>query len=1116
VPTIDLSTVNESTRAIILSLLNSNSSTPITNATTPYTIPSPHSTYASPTNANSPTYASIAATSTNATTTSNTLNATPHDITFPDDYTPTHYDSDYDDTYNTTNDDDDEDINPFILVQHNTKHKNNSKQQPTPTKSSTKDGISGVKAASTLLWNDKAAAIIMNNDDIHRQTMRIVEGRKPNVESVTRPVIWIKFWFPTEIPDTTIAPNILQQELAIDYIISNLHVDFIIDRVYIGTLLNPIQIANDSLSFLGYAALSPRTSNTESNSIDKTTLQQLYTLEDRLHLITANTSNYQHHNATTPLLNHILFKLPHVNNYTEETTFLIEGLHQGIPNNDVATLRELATDIFRAIHSRYNSLNPNTKPSAVLQRHKSRFAINQILSVRSWNIPKSKQQKPTHSPQRKPNNSVDRALILVLNPHSSAASDLERIITSLSTTNKTTLPICGGNITINLIHFANVPKSDSKGHDQFFQAIRHSNIQHYGRTNVRLIRNINVHPRTISAPDHIPTLVRNITNCRAIIPNLEHGRRHPSLTCLFNFSTEQTTSDPEAIFQLIANTAYSTLNIDITPPNQPKQTTSTNTTASTTTHTINNFVGYNIPKTVNSTSTAPRYYVLINVAGGLFMTGIYKGHFDDNNLRPLTDKVSHNIFRKFLTEAEAWTYFLSYYPDYNTYEKILFLNYNCPIESSNMNNPCPRVQDQIRNSTNTNPIKERTFFRPDLMAPHITLARLAATERMTTQKQTPNDSYDFLPPNHPRTYHSPTDLPINQALIPPNTHPSSSNPNFALEQCILELEQESDDVSVMTEQTKTLNVNPSVQQHETIITNTTTSKRARKSSDRSISTVSHHETSQPPTSPTHTYISIRTPINMTPTEILHHILTHNTNDIIPKMAIGLDITFAPTITNHSWKLAYLRINETDSITNILTILKTHFQDSHPQLITSTSAIPRLLTSTPTLDTSPPTHTHLNIPTNCRIEQCPLYNTGIEELIADDDLHNFCTTMEKHGLGIHSDLLNNTPLSILESIGWYRCCPNCESLHFGDTSINTHRESCPTFNEQTMVEINEKDESPTNELSQTSLFDSCPEQYHTKLHTLIDNGTSAANINAQILRWINASRVNSVDRQESNE
>lgn len=626
--TIDLSTVDDHTHTQILQLINTPTTAPPTHATTQLSAPPTSTIHSLP---SSYSYATAAATPATTTTTPN--NTSTNNTTAPPIQLPADYNSDIDDM-NDDDDDDDNDDTPFILVRNKNKQPK-SKQNNNPS-SPTKHGISGVKAATTLLWNDKAAQALMNSDDLHRQTTRIVEGRKPNVNSIIRPVIWVKFWFPIEMPDSTFAPNILQQELAVDHIIAKSGLDFIVDRVYIGTLINPIQNSNNNtLSFLGFAALSPRTTNTASNIITKTALNNLYTLEDRLYLITTDKNNYQADIAAIPLLKYIIFKLPNLNNYTEEITFLIEGLHPNIPNNDTATLRELATDIFRAIHKSYNDCHPHTKPSTVLQRHSSRFSINQILSIRQLIITPPKTKTTGHhnkSPQPKPTGK-DTALILVIDPNSPSASELEQIIISLSD-NNITLSICGGNIDVNLIHFSKVPSQDSKHRNQFYQQLRNSNLQHYARTNVRIIREVPIHPRILSNPEHINILVQHIDTCRALIPNLANGRKHPTLTCLLNFSTDQTTSNPEAIFQLIANTAYSLLNIDITPtPSlQQQHQSSATTTNTTTTAPSNNYVGFTLPKTVNTTSTAPRFYVIINASGGLATAGIYKGHFDDNNL----------------------------------------------------------------------------------------------------------------------------------------------------------------------------------------------------------------------------------------------------------------------------------------------------------------------------------------------------------------------------------------------------------------------------------------------------------------------------------------------------
>lgn len=75
-------------------------------------------------------------------------------------------------------------------------------------------------------------------------------------------------------------------------------------------------------------------------------------------------------------------------------------------------------------------------------------------------------------------------------------------------------------------------------------------------------------------------------------------------------------------------------------------------------------------------------------------------------------------------------------------------------------------------------------------------------------------------------------------------------------------------------------------------------------------------------------------------------------------------------------------------------------------------------------------------------------------------------------------------------------PNEEDDDNDDDIINIDQ------NSSTSEDSNDHDRNI--ELSQTSLFDSCPNNRHHDLNTLITQNTSPALINATILRWINES------------
>lgn len=88
-------------------------------------------------------------------------------------------------------------------------------------------------------------------------------------------------------------------------------------------------------------------------------------------------------------------------------------------------------------------------------------------------------------------------------------------------------------------------------------------------------------------------------------------------------------------------------------------------------------------------------------------------------------------------------------------------------------------------------------------------------------------------------------------------------------------------------------------------------------------------------------------------------------------------------------------------------------------------------------------------------------------------------------------------------------------------MTEHRQQCPTFDTQPndIVIIDNQDDNdddssshdPNVELTQNSLFDSCPSNRHNDLQTLVNQNTPPAILNATILRWhAEASNANTND------
>jgi hypothetical protein len=84
-----------------------------------------------------------------------------------------------------------------------------------------------------------------------------------------------------------------------------------------------------------------------------------------------------------------------------------------------------------------------------------------------------------------------------------------------------------------------------------------------------------------------------------------------------------------------------------------------------------------------------KYHVIINGMGGIATANIYFAHFDDNNIHTLTIGIDHSLHKSYDTFSEALAAFQVYYPHCTTKQHIDFMNANVPLESSNLNNPCP-------------------------------------------------------------------------------------------------------------------------------------------------------------------------------------------------------------------------------------------------------------------------------------------------------------------------------------------------------------------------------------------------------------------------------------------
>jgi hypothetical protein len=206
------------------------------------------------------------------------------------------------------------------------------------------------------------------------------------------------------------------------------------------------------------------------------------------------------------------------------------------------------------------------------------------------------------------------------------------------------------------------------------------------------------------------------------------------------------------------------------------------------------------------------------------------------------------------------------------------------------------------------------------METFVILSRQAASQQMKDQGKSPIASYDFLPPDHPRVFHSIHDLPIDTTNLkqapPPKQHEIINLCNL-ITHVKSPIPNDCDTISTISHQPEQVHIQPPPSIH-------TTTNCQRTASIQSLSTADHH-TKLSTTASSH--IRITTPITSTRRDILTHILNKNTSNIIPPQTITQDIHFAPIITNSACKLAHIQINKVNNISDIISFFNNTFPNS---------------------------------------------------------------------------------------------------------------------------------------------------------------------------------------------
>lgn len=1001
------------------------------------------------------------------------------------------------------------------------------------------------KITSTQVWSDYEEERINNELDLQLQTRRIHEKRN----DINRPVVWLRMHIAINAP-TDVTPNLYEHEKIIDTIIKAMDLDFEIDRAWIKTKAKTFSM-NDTTYFSTYTALTP---NQATPSKELVFLHNLRAIEESLIQLFRDPQQLRDITNPQALINHYNFSLPAVNDYDEHLQFFIEGLDTSIifrsRSEEIATQRELAAEIFRAFKSTYKETFPNTKLPPSISNIRDLHTTNSIISTRNSNIKETR----------------NHIIGLAFSTHNPTSDVLQAAFRDLCITHKNSLTIGGNKIKITL-HSLPIPRDIRQN---TINTINESNRTMSDPKRNKLILDVPAPPEILTDPKLTTTLANNLKNCIGICVSLPNGRSNPLLCCLFTMHVTST--------DISRHTITSTLGLLLNPndtsaaaPTQvydspPPATRGRGRGRTPSSSNINK----KLPTlTAAITTKNSKFHIIINGRGGPATSGIYFGHFQDDNIIFLVHGIPQCEFRSADTYAEAIAIFKEWYNDCNCQQDIEFMNMNAPLESSNLNNPCPKLRARYGPYIYIpdNPLEK--FWTDNASHPIIGQLRAASSQRMATSNLNPSDSYDFLGPNYTgarsaslpigimqyiqdniplspthtnlnTTYstpqvnlrHAPPTIPLD--LTTQNTTPRRFEPSFDIAQGTLldrsvQLSQintysqhrtQDDDVSEMSYQTSALAIN---------------NKRARTSSSVTLQTspTRRHQPNKlhvgpttmiPPNTPNNpaTYIHFAVQIGTSPHDIRSTIESTSFPNINFNISmIDRAVHFSMITKNTLFKQAHIQILDTSNIPTIVQYF--HSIDNEAEAHAS-SIPPPTGTCENDIDTTPPSNGHY--PTNCRVIGCQQHRKGIEPNPSILDITDYNSTQE-HGTTFHSDLLSSLPVQTLQAINWHKCTEPCQHMYFSLVLLRNHQQNCTTHahstaarptttiqaSPATLPNHNRTDSRDQQRIQR--LWNTCPRQHIRELETLLNSPMHIDDITNTVFEWIEQSTyISEVTRRKN--
>ena len=279
------------------------------------------------------------------------------------------------------------------------------------------------------------------------------------------------------------------------------------------------------------------------------------------------------------------------------------------------------------------------------------------------------------------------------------------------------------------------PASSGTEKDKILREVIKANNASVDKHKVVVLRPIRLSEKACSRKA-LTKIAGAVANCRGVFLNLKDGRSQPSLTILVDFDRQDVPTETKILATILGR--YPTLK----PP--PPVTGAPSHEAGRGWGETGRGSGrgrgrgrgqqtskFFKAQTANIASRKDgdvKFHSCPNPGGGIYNAGIYRGKWNDDNIRLLNHRVSFPENEAFATMEQAFAHFRRYYPEITDYRQIVEMNRNADMYSSNLNNPSALIRDLVGNYQ-TQRLHLKEVFDNENLEPAVRALREATTAR---------------------------------------------------------------------------------------------------------------------------------------------------------------------------------------------------------------------------------------------------------------------------------------------------------------------------------------------------------------------------------------------------